>query len=85
MLKYERQENIINKTRKGIFIGASGSGSDAIFDCPKKVIRSFFDVLFVDYEAEFLYKNTDSKGDILKNRAALDEVYHFGNKLFRER
>jgi multimeric flavodoxin WrbA len=84
VLKYERQENIIKKSRNGIFIGASGSGSGTIFDCPKKVIRSFFDVLFVDYKAEFLYKSTDSRGDILKNKQALEAVYDFGNNIDME-
>jgi multimeric flavodoxin WrbA len=81
VLKYERQENIINKERKGVFIGASGSGSSTIFDCPKKVIRAFFDVLYVDYDKDFLYKSTDSKGDIIKNRQALEEIYGYGKKL----
>ena len=81
VLKYERQEKIINKERKGVFIGASGSGSSTIFDCPKKVIRAFFDVLYIDYDRDFLYKSTDSKGDILKNKQALEEIYAYGKKL----
>jgi multimeric flavodoxin WrbA len=84
VLKYERQEKIINKEKKGVFIGASGSGSSTIFDCPKKVIRAFFDVLYVEYDRDFLYKNTDSKGDILKNRQALEEIYEYGKKLIME-
>ncbi len=81
VLKYERGENIINKERKGIFIGTSGSGSSSIFDCPKKVIRAFFDVLYVDYDRDFLYGNTDSRGDILKNRKAMEEIYKYGKDL----
>jgi len=81
VLKYKRRENIINKNRKGIFISASGSGTGTIFDCSKKVIRAFFDVLFVDYEADFLYGTTDRRGDMLKNLKALGEVYDFGKKL----
>jgi multimeric flavodoxin WrbA len=81
VLKYERQEKIINKERKGVFIGASGSGSSTIFDCPKKVIRAFFDVLYVDYDRDFLHTSTDSKGDILKDKQALEEVYKYGKKL----
>jgi multimeric flavodoxin WrbA len=81
VLKYERQEKVIKKSRDGIFIGASGSDSETIFDCPKKVIRSFFDVLFVDYKADFLHKSTDSKGDILKNKQALEAVYDFGKNI----
>ena len=84
VLKYERQEKIINKARKGVFIGASGSGSSTIFDCPKKVIRAFFDVLYVEYDRDFLHKSTDSKGDILKNRQALEEIYEYGKQLIME-
>ena len=81
VLKYEHNRKIIKKPRKGIFIGASGSGSQTIFDCPKKIIRSFFDVLFVDYQTDFLFKSTDRKGDILKNKTALEAVYDFGKKI----
>jgi len=81
VLKYERQEKIIKKTRKGIFIAASGSGSSTIFDCPKKVIRSFFDVLYIDYEADFLNSSTDCRGDILKNTDALEAVFEFGKNI----
>ena len=84
ILKYERQEDIIKKSRDGIFIGVSGSGSETIFDCPKKVIRSFFDVLFVDYMADFLYRSTDSRGEIFKNRQALEDLYDFGKNISME-
>jgi multimeric flavodoxin WrbA len=80
-LKYEHKKNIIKKKRGGIFICVSGSERESIFDCPKKVIRSFFDVLFVDYIRDFLYGKTDSEGEILKNNAAVEDVYNFGKKI----
>jgi len=80
VLKYEHNK-IIKKPGRGIFIGASGSGSETIFDCPRKVIRSFFDVLFVDYQADFLFKNIDRKGDIFKDKSALDIVYDSGKEI----
>lgn len=80
VLKYEHNK-IIKKPGKGIFIGVSGSGSGTIFDCPRKVIRSFFDVLFIDYRADFLFRNIDRKGDILKNKSAFDSVYDFGKRI----
>jgi multimeric flavodoxin WrbA len=80
-LKYEQNKNIIKKKRRGIFICVAGSGREDIFDCPRKVIRSFFDVLFIDYEADFLYGETDSKGEILKNDTAIKDVYNFGKKI----
>jgi len=80
VLKYEHKK-IMKKIRNGIFISVSGSSLDDIFNCPKKVIRSFFDVLFVNYQADFLFKSIDKKGDILKNKSALEAAYDFGKKL----
>ncbi len=80
-LKYEHKKNIIKKKRSGIFISVAGSERESIFDCPKKVIRSFFDVLFVDYVRDFLYGKTDRIGEILKNGTAVEEVYDFGKKI----
>ena len=56
------KKRIIQKDRKGIFISTAGSGSDTIFDCSKKVIRALFDVLYVRYDRDFVYKNIDFKG-----------------------
>ncbi len=82
-LKYEHKKRIIEKNRKGIFISTAGSNSVNIFDCPKKVIRSFFDVLYVDYLCDFVFNNVDSQGDILKNKESLETLYGFGKeKLF---
>ena len=79
-LKYEHKEKIINKKRKGIFISTAGSGSKDIFNCPKKVIRSLFDVLYVDYLYDFVFNNVDSQGDILKNKKAMEDIYRFGKE-----
>ena len=74
-------KRIVSKARNGIFISASGSGVKTIFDCPRKVIRSFFDVLFVDYLTDFVFNNVDKKGDISKNEGALTALYDFGKKM----
>ncbi len=81
VLKYEHNKKIIKKTRGGIFISASGSGSPVIFNCPSKVIRSFFDVLFIDYLKDFTFNNLDKKGDILNNKKALSALYDFGKNM----
>ena len=82
-LKYEHKKRIIEKDRKGIFISTAGSNSVNIFDCPKKVIRSFFDVLYVDYLCDFVFNDVDSQGDILENKETLETLYRFGKeKLF---
>lgn len=82
-LKYEHKKRIIKKDRKGIFISTAGSDSVNIFDCPKKVIRSFFDVLYIDYLRDFVFNGVNNQGDILKNEEALETLYRFGKeKLF---
>lgn len=80
-LKYEHKRNVINKYRKGIFISTAGSGSIDIFSCPQKVIRSFFDVIYVDYLSDFVFNNVDKPGDILKNKKALEMLYRFGKEI----
>jgi len=80
-LKYELKENIFNKKRKGIFISTAGSNNSNIFDCSKKVIKSFFDVLYVDYDASFTYNSIDFKGDILKNEEMMLQLYDYGKNI----
>jgi multimeric flavodoxin WrbA len=86
-LKYELKRKIIVKeNRKGILISTAGSKSNDIFDCTKKVMRALFNVLYIEYFCDFLFNNTDQKGDILLNQEALGEIYNFGMKgLFLKR
>ncbi len=79
-LKYEHKRKIIKKDRKGVFISTAGSASRSIFDCPRKVIRSFFDVLYVDYLCDFVFNNVDSPGDILRDKEAMETLYKFGKE-----
>ena len=81
VLKYEHNKKIIKKTRGGIFISTSGSGRADIFNCPIKVIRSFFDVLFVDYLKDFTFNGMDKKGEILNNIKAITALYEFGKNM----
>jgi multimeric flavodoxin WrbA len=81
VLKYEHNKKIIKKTRGGIFISTSGSGSKDIFKCSIKVIRSFFDVLFVDYLKDFTFNGIDKKGEILNNEKAVSALYEFGKNM----
>ena len=86
-LKYElKRKIIVKKNRKGILISTAGSKPKDIFDCTKKVMRALFEVLYIEYFCDFLFNNTDQKGDILKNQEALGEIYDFGKKgLFLKR
>ncbi len=61
-------------------ISTAGSGNKDIFDCPRKVVRSFFDVLYVEHMRDFVFNDIDKKGDILKNKRALEAVYTFGRE-----
>jgi multimeric flavodoxin WrbA len=81
VLKYEHNKKIIKKTRRGIFISTSGSGSKDIFKCSIKVIRSFFDVLFVDYLKDFTFNSMEKKGDILNNEKAISALFEFGKNM----
>jgi multimeric flavodoxin WrbA len=81
VLKYEHNKKIIRKTRGGIFISTSGSGSKDIFKCSIKVIRSFFDVLFVDYLKDFTFNSMEKKGDILNNEKAISALFEFGKNM----
>ncbi|MDD3521168.1 MAG: flavodoxin family protein [Actinomycetota bacterium] len=80
-LKYELKKRIIKKDRVGIFISAAGADNIAIFDCSKKVIKEFFNVLYVKYEKNFLYNKIDNKGDILKKPETLKEVFEYGKNV----
>jgi multimeric flavodoxin WrbA len=79
-LKYEHRKKVIKKNRKGIFISTAGSEFRNIFDCPKRVIRSFFDVLYVDYLRDFVFNNIDNPGDILRDKKAMETLYRFGRE-----
>jgi multimeric flavodoxin WrbA len=81
VLKYELKKQVIQKERKGIFISTAGSGIETIFDCSRKTIRAFFDVLNVKYDRDFVYSNIDFKGDIQKIPKALEEVFEYSANL----
>ncbi|MBU4292481.1 MAG: hypothetical protein KJ770_00320 [Actinobacteria bacterium] len=77
---------VVKENRRGILISTAGSKPKDIFDCTKKVMRALFDVLYIEYFCDFLFNNIDQKGDILKNREAIGEIYDFGKKgLFLKR
>ncbi len=77
-LKYELGKNNISKTgRKGVLLSCAGSKPADIFDCTKKITRALFDVLYIKYYTDFLYRGIDFKGDILKDPDNLKKVYEF--------
>lgn len=77
-LKYELGNKLdVKPGRKGILFSCAGSKPQSIFDCTKKIIRAFFDVIYIEYYADFLYNNIDFKGDVQKSPGLLQEVYNF--------
>jgi len=80
-LKYELKRKMLSvEGKKGILFSCAGSGNENIFDCTRKVVRSFFDVLFTDYYADFCYNSIDFKGDIIKHPEILDNIFNYGRK-----
>ncbi|MGM0366237.1 MAG: flavodoxin family protein [Actinomycetota bacterium] len=77
-LKYEHKKKVVVKKRSGILIACAGSKYPEIFDCARKVIRSFFDVLYVGYHTDYVYNQVDEKKDIEKVPGALKRVFEFG-------
>jgi hypothetical protein len=78
-LKYELKKKILpGGSKKGLFFSCAGSDRPDIFDCPKKVVRSLFDVLYTDYYKDFCYNNIDFKDDIKKDPDICKTVYEFG-------
>lgn len=80
-LKYELKKKIITtENKKGLYFSCAGSGRPDIFDCSKKTIRAFFDVLHTSYCRDFCYNGIDFKGDINKDKGILEYVYSYGVK-----
>ncbi len=77
-LKYELDKHITTKPgRKGILFSCAGSKPEDIFECTRKVMRAFFDVIYIEYFADFLYNSIDFKGDIQNDPEMLTKVYDF--------
>jgi len=78
-LKYELKKKVITvENKKGLFFSCAGSEKPDIFDCSKKVIRAFFDVIYTTYHADFCYNGIDLKDDIRKDKSICEDIYRFG-------
>lgn len=66
------------RRRKGIFISVGGTRYKFLFDGPRRVMKSLFHVLDVEYEGEVLVRGVDEKGEILKHPEALELAYELG-------
>lgn len=67
--------------RRGIFISCAGTTLPGVFDGAVRVAKYFFKILEIKLTGTLCYARVDKKGDILKNAAALEEAYRFGQRL----
>ncbi len=67
--------------RRGILISCAGTTLSGVFDGAIRVVKYFFKMLEINLIATLCYAGVDKKGDILKNPAALEEVYNLGREL----
>ena len=79
--KYELNQDIPFKGRKGVFFSVAASKGKRLFDGAKLTVRYFFDVIGVEYAAELLVRGVDLKGEILQHPSALQEAYELGKKM----
>ncbi|MHB8170879.1 MAG: flavodoxin family protein [Thermincolia bacterium] len=83
--KYVLKKPVIEKkdrpVRQGIFISAAGSNLPGVFDGAVRVVKYYYLMMETQLVGTYLYPNTDDKGDILKNPAALEEVFKAGLNL----
>ena len=69
------------KRRVGAFLSVGGTRYKFLFDGPRRVVKSLFQVLEVSYEDEVLARGVDLKGEILKHPGVLKEAYEVGSRL----
>ncbi|OGP60600.1 MAG: NADPH-dependent FMN reductase [Deltaproteobacteria bacterium RBG_13_52_11b] len=69
------------KRRKGFLISVGGTKGQKVFEGAILTAKYFFDVLNADYVGELVFRNTDAKGDILKQPDALRQAFESGRKL----
>jgi len=69
------------KRRKGFFVSVGGTKGPKVFDGAILTAKYFFDVLNATYAGELVFRNVDTKGDILKEPEALRQAFEVGRKL----
>jgi len=85
-MKYLLKKEFISKERiprKGVFISVGGTNLTHLFDGAIRVVKSFFNVIEVEYQEEVLLRGIDGKGEILKHPEALKLSYDLGTRIIK--
>lgn len=69
------------RDRRAMVIAVGGSKSKKQFENVRLTMRSYFDVLQVNYALNLFVGKTDSPGEIQKHPSALQEAYRLGSEL----
>ena len=83
-MKYLSKTEFIPKEkipRRGAFISVGGTKYSHLFECPVKIVKTFFNVIEVEYQDELLLRGIDEKGAILKQPDALKRAYELGVRI----
>lgn len=71
------------KNRKGVFLCVSALDKIELFENAKKIIRSFFATLDIEYFGDIYCGGVDKMATILKNEAVLKKAFKLGADLAR--
>ena len=79
--RYIYKSNIFKAKRKGAFISVEASDIVDFFENAKSIVKLFFTIINVDYQAELFCFNVDKKGSILKYPDILERAFELGQKI----
>jgi len=69
------------KKRKGFLISVGATKGQKVFEGAILTAKYFFNVLNAEYVGELLFRGIDGKGDILKEKGALEQAFEAGRRL----
>jgi multimeric flavodoxin WrbA len=67
--------------RRAMVIAVGGSRSKKQFECIRLTMKSYFDLLQVNYAANLFVNKIDALGEVEKHPSALKEAYRLGSQL----
>jgi len=79
--KYILKQEIPGPIRYGSFIGVGATRGDKLFTGSILTIKYFFEVIGAKYFSELLIRGVDNKGEIKKQKDALDRAFILGREL----
>ncbi|MBC8471287.1 MAG: flavodoxin family protein [Planctomycetes bacterium] len=69
------------RDRRAMVIAVGGSKSKKQFECIRFTMKSYFDVLDINYSTNLFTSKVDDIGEIHKHPTALKEAFRLGNEL----